>query len=160
LIEGERMVRVGRVGRPHGTHGAFRVADPTERLELLDAGRELTVPGVGPTRVAERRGTPERPILRLEGLAAADIRGSDLLVPRGALGELPEGEWLADDLVGLRVEGVGAVTGVRLGPSVDVLEVEDEGGGEVLVPLNRDAIRSIDVAAGRIEVDRRFLGLE
>jgi 16S rRNA processing protein RimM len=141
--------------------GAFRVSEPTERSELLEAGRELTVSGLGPARIAERLGTPERPIVRLEGVAAADIRGSDLLVPRDTLGELSEGEWLADDLVGLRVEGLGRVAGVRLGSSVDVLEVELDGdGGELLVPLNRDAVRSVDVAAGRIEVNRRFLGLE
>jgi 16S rRNA processing protein RimM len=155
------MVRIGRVGRPHGRRGAFRVADPTERLELLDPGRELTVGGLGRARIAERRGTPERPILLLEGLAAADIRGSDLLVPRDDLGELAEGEWLADDLVGLRVEGVGRVAAVRLGPSVDVLEVEVDGdGGQLLVPLNRDAVRSVDIPARTIEVNRRFLGLE
>jgi 16S rRNA processing protein RimM len=38
-----------------------------------------------------------------------------------------------------------------------VLEVEREGGGELLVPLVRDAVRSVDVAARRIDVDLGFL---
>jgi ribosomal 30S subunit maturation factor RimM len=33
-----------------------------------------------------------------------------------------------------------------------------QGGGDLLVPLVRDAIRSVDPAAGRIDVDLRFLG--
>jgi ribosomal 30S subunit maturation factor RimM len=39
-------------------------------------------------------------------------------------------------------------------PSCEVLVV-----GEHLVPMVRDAIRRVDVAARRIEVDARFLGL-
>ena len=39
-----------------------------------------------------------------------------------------------------------------------MLEVEREGGGELLVPLVRDAVRSVDVAARRIDVDLAFLG--
>jgi ribosomal 30S subunit maturation factor RimM len=42
-------------------------------------------------------------------------------------------------------------------PSCDLLEVGDEA---VLVPLISDAITNIDLEAKRIEVDRRFLGLE
>jgi len=43
-------------------------------------------------------------------------------------------------------------------PSCEVLEVDRPDGSELLVPLVRDAIRSIDVAARRIDVDLRFLG--
>lgn len=153
------MLRVGRVGRPHGRRGAFRVSEPSERFQLFEPGRELTVEGEGAARVVERAGTPERPIVRLAGLDAGRIRGRALLVPRGAIGELGAGEWLIDDLIGCRVRGLGTVTGVRPGRSVDSLEVGGERG-EVLVPLNRDAIRSIDVEAGEIEADLEFLGLD
>jgi 16S rRNA processing protein RimM len=64
-----------------------------------------------------------------------------------------------DDLVGCEVAGIGKVTDVLLGPSVDVLEVEGRDG-QVLVPLNRDAIRRVDVAAREIEADLEFLGLK
>ena len=44
-------------------------------------------------------------------------------------------------------------------PSCECLEVERAGGGgDLLVPLVRDAIRGVDVSAGRIDVDLRFLG--
>ena len=42
-------------------------------------------------------------------------------------------------------------------PSVEVLEVVREDGSELLVPMVGDAIRSIDVAARRIDVDLGFL---
>jgi ribosomal 30S subunit maturation factor RimM len=38
-----------------------------------------------------------------------------------------------------------------------VLEVEREGRETLLVPLVGDAVRSIDVEVGRVEVDCRFL---
>jgi 16S rRNA processing protein RimM len=41
-------------------------------------------------------------------------------------------------------------------PSCEALEVGGAGG--LLIPLVRDAIRSIDIAARRIEVDLAFLG--
>ena len=44
-------------------------------------------------------------------------------------------------------------------PSCECLEVERAGGGpDLLVPLVRDAIRSVDVGAARIDVDSAFLG--
>ena len=44
-------------------------------------------------------------------------------------------------------------------PSCEALEVAlRRTGGELLVPMVRDAIRSVDVAARRIDVDLAFLG--
>jgi 16S rRNA processing protein RimM len=43
-------------------------------------------------------------------------------------------------------------------PSCELLEVRRESGEELLVPLVRDAVRSVDVEARRIDVDLEFLG--
>jgi len=54
---------------------------------------------------------------------------------------------------------VGLVRRLLALPSCECLEVARDGAaGDLLVPLVRDAIRSVDVAAGRIDVDLRFLG--
>jgi len=140
------------------------VGEPTERLRLLDAGREVEVGG-RTRRIASRKGTAERPLLKLAGSgdrdAAEALHGADIEVPREALGPLDEGEYLIDDLVGCAVmsagNAVGRVAGVLLLPAADVLEVEREGAGLLLVPLVRDAIRSVDVADGTIEVDMGFI---
>ena len=55
---------------------------------------------------------------------------------------------------------VGTVRRMRELPSVEVLEVEREDGSELLVPMVGDAVRSIDVAARRIDVDLGFLGAD
>ena len=48
------------------------------------------------------------------------------------------------------------VTRVVAAPSCDVLELD----GGALVPLVGDAVRAVDLERRRIEVDRRFLGLD
>jgi ribosomal 30S subunit maturation factor RimM len=46
---------------------------------------------------------------------------------------------------------------VLLMPTADVLEVEREREQPLLVPLVGEAVRSIDVEAGRVDVDSGFL---
>jgi 16S rRNA processing protein RimM len=156
------------VGRPHGTAGAVRVSDATERIALLDAGRTVRV-GEHDLVIDGRTGSVEHPILKLRGVddrsSAEAMRGSDITVARDDLGPLEEGEYLTADLVGLAVTTpggtlVGHVRDVLFLPSVEALEVERPEGGELLVPLVRDAVRSIDPAHGRVEVEPSFLDLE
>ena len=155
MTDESRAVIVGRVGRAHGYDGSFYVDGAERRLEKGDhvsvAGRDR--------RVERRGGTDARPLLRLSGVddrkAAIAIQGERLLMPETAV-PLEEGEWLAEDLLGLRVEGVGAVTRVIDAPSCSVLELDDG----TLVPFVADAVISIDASRRLIEVDRAFLGLE
>ena len=53
---------------------------------------------------------------------------------------------------------VGVVSALLELPSCEVLEVRARDGGELLVPMVSDAIREVDVAARRIDVDLDFLG--
>jgi 16S rRNA processing protein RimM len=144
------LVSAGRVGRPHGRDGSFYVDRPHHELRL---GTEVTIAGRS-RRVERRAGSDQRPLVRLSGVgdrdAAAGLRGESLLVEE----ELGEDEWLASDLVGCRVAGLGEVRRVLDGPSCDVLELDDG----TLVPLVSDAVRAVDPEAGTIEVDLEFLG--
>ena len=140
------------------------MSDPTERLELLDAGRSVLV-GERDMSIVARRGTSQRPIVVLEGVgdrtAAESLRGEAIAVSRAVLGTLGEGEFLVDDLVGCEVvdgdRPVGRVLDVLLLPSADTLEVERPGGEPLLVPLVGDAVRSVDTVGARIDVDMGFL---
>jgi 16S rRNA processing protein RimM len=151
----------GRVGRPHGLDGSFHVTRP--RGALLALGTTVRI-GEDEAEIVRRAGTDERPILRLAGHdgreAVEALRGSDLLVHRAAAPALDDEEWYAEDLEGCRVvDGgvqVGRVRRMLALPSCEALEVERDGG-DLLVPLVRDAVRSVDVDAGVIDVDLRFL---
>jgi 16S rRNA processing protein RimM len=147
------------VGRPHGHDGAFVVSEPTRRLNLLDPGRVVTVGGREHT-IGRRKGTPERPIVMLDGVDGRELRGEALEVPRSVVEPLEAGEYLVDDLIGCEAwsgeKRIGVVGDVLLLPSADVLEIE-AGPRPLLVPLVSDAVRSVDVATGRIEIDMAFL---
>jgi 16S rRNA processing protein RimM len=152
------------VGRPHGNEGAFVVVEPTERLELLGPGRTVSIAG-RELAVEWRKGTPARPLLKLDGLGGRgnieELRGQSITVPRAALGPLAEGEFLVDDLVGCDAydgtRRIGRVRDVLLLPSADLLEVERDGEEPLLVPLVRDAVRSVDLEARRVEIDATFV---
>lgn len=153
----------GRIGRPHGLDGSFHLTQVRpDRLSdehpVRLGGRETTL-----ERLA---GTAERPIVRLALAHSRDelepLRGLELLVPRAAAPPLEEDEWYASDLEGLRVSdgprAVGVVRTLLALPSCEVLEVERDGGGELLVPLVGDAVRSIDLDAGAVDINLAFLG--
>jgi len=152
----ERLVPVGRVGKPHGLDGSFYVARASHPLP-----KGMTVLIAGSRRRIERRaGIDDRPLLRLSGIvdrdAAAALTGEALLADI-ADAPLDAGEYLAADLIGCDVPGVGEVSRVVEAPSCDVLEAGPEG---TLIPFISDAIKRIDLEARRIEVDLGFLGLD
>lgn len=141
-----------RVGRPHGLDGSFHVDAPLAEGAVVRIGeREFTV--------AERKGSDARPIIRLAGIddrdAAEALRGQTLSTGNGQreTGN-DDDEWLVEDLVGCRIEGLGTVDAVLEGLSCDVLQVDGH-----LIPLVSDAVTRVDVANKVIEVDRDFLGL-
>jgi 16S rRNA processing protein RimM len=132
---------------------------------LLPLGGTVTVGGAA-AKIERRAGTDERPILRLEGHAGREaaeaLRGEPLLVAQTDLPALEPGEYWAHELEGCAVvdgdTAVGTVRRLVPLPSCEALEVERADGADLLVPLVRDAVRSIDVAARRIDVDLAFLG--
>jgi 16S rRNA processing protein RimM len=156
-------IEAGRVGRPHGLDGSFHVTRPVARL--LTGVEEILVDG-RLERVDRRAGTADKPILRLAGHAGREaaeaLRGAQIAVAVDRAPALEPGEYWAHELEGCVVfdgeRRVGEVRRMVALPSCEVLEVARAGGDELLVPMVRDAIRSIDVAARRIDVDLAFLG--
>jgi 16S rRNA processing protein RimM len=159
------LISVGRIGRPHGLDGSFHVTQPRERV--LAEASTLVLNGA-PVAIVRHDGTPAAPILRLEGIGTREqleaVRGADLWVPRAVAPPLEEDEWLAEDLVGCRVvdgeTAVGVVAKLLPYPSCELLEVQrpESGAKSLLIPLISDAVRTVDVAAQRIDVNLAFLG--
>jgi 16S rRNA processing protein RimM len=156
----ERFLEAGRVGRAHGRDGSFHVIGPRPRLLTLGTRTDLG-------EIVRRAGTDEKPVVRLRGCdtreAAERLHGSVLRVALADAPALDPGEYWAHELEGCAVfDGerlVGEVRRMVPLPSCEALEVvRSEGGGVLLVPMVRDAVRSLDVAARRIDVDLAFLG--
>ena len=144
------VVRIGRVGRPHGVDGAFVVEEASDDLRRFDVGAELLVDGA-PARVTlSRQVGGRRRAIKLDRAAA---RGAELTVPRVDLAPLPS----VADLVGLDVfdergTRVGVVRDVLPGPANDALEL-DTG---LLLPLVEDCIREVDVVGRRVLLNPGF----
>jgi 16S rRNA processing protein RimM len=156
----------GRVGRAHGLDGSFYVTRPRPRL--LGGDGEVTVAGQR-LAVVRRAGTDQHPILRLQGVESREqaeaLRGKELTVPAAQAPTLGEGEWWAHELEGCTVHDgertVGTVSAMIELPSCEALEVRRADGGQpLLVPMVSAAVRSVDPAGKRVEVDLAFLGLD
>lgn len=134
---------------------------------LLRPGTPVRL-GVAAGTIERRAGTEDRPILRVSGVASREeaeaLRGTPLLVALADAPALDEGEYWAHELEGCAVSDgehrVGRVRRLVALPSCEALEVERPDGTELLVPLVRDAVRSVDVGERRVDVDLRFLGAQ
>ncbi|HEX4114403.1 MAG TPA: ribosome maturation factor RimM [Solirubrobacteraceae bacterium] len=176
---GERdgsAVPAGRVGRAHGLDGSFYVTGARPRL--LAIGTTVKLADRACT-VVRRAGTDEHPIVRLEEVedreAVEVLRGREITVELARAPALEEGEWWAQELEGCEVfdgeRHVGTVVGLMELPSCEVLEVRliasgageehksaGSAEGQLLVPMVSDAVRHVDPARRRIDVNMTFLG--
>lgn len=165
----EERLRAGRVGRAHGLDGSFYVTGARPRLLAL--GMDVTIQG-RTAPIVRRAGTDQRPIVRIQGVedraGAEGLRGLELTVPAADAPRLAEGEWWAHELEGcVIVDGerrVGTVTRMIELPSCEALEVRREMTGShpptgepLLVPMVKDAVRSVDLAVRRIDVNMDFI---
>ena len=160
------QLQAGRVGRAHGLDGSFYVTGAKPRL--LGVGTAVTLAG-RTAPILRRAGTEQRPIVRIEGVSdrpsVEALRGMTLVVEAGQAPVLGREEWWAHELEGCEVRDgervLGTVERIIELPSCEALEVGDgTAGPTVLVPMVRDAIRSVDLPRRRIEVDLDFLGVE
>jgi 16S rRNA processing protein RimM len=154
-VSDERLVPIGRVGRPHGLDGAFVVEGASDDDRRWQVGAALLVDG-RPARIElSRRVGGGRRAIRLD---RAVERGAELAVDRSELPSPDPDSYYVFQLVGLLVvdergDAFGRVVDVRPGAANDNLQLDDGS----LVPLIEDAVRSIDAEGGRIVVDSEFL---
>ena len=149
------LVPIGRVGRPHGLDGAFVVerASPDDRR--WQVGATVLVDGAPAAITLARKAGGGRRAIRLDREVP---RGAELAIDASELPPPDPDSYYVFQLVGLQAvdedgAALGRVVEVHPGAANDNIELEDG----TLVPLVDDAIREVDVAAGRIVVARGFL---
>jgi 16S rRNA processing protein RimM len=169
----EPLIHLGRIAGHRGRGGEFTVRG------CRDAGSWIEVRRVWIGRPAEGRfhevegcrAYRDRLVLKLKGIddgdAAARLKGRGVYVAREDAPELPEGVHYIDELVGMLVvdesgRELGRVEDVIETGGADVLRVggaaEDpqpgkkDDTGELMIPIARAYVRSIDRVGRRIEV--------
>ena len=148
------LVRIGRVGKPHGLDGSFFVEQASKDESRFAEGATLRLDGEPATVVASKR-SGGRPVIRLDREAP---RGAELSVPRSELPPTEEHEYYAFELAGLAVEEdggreLGRVTDVQPGIANDVLQL-DSG---LALPLVDACVLEVDLDQRRILVARGFV---
>jgi len=157
----EPTVEVGRIARAHGVSGEVTVLVLSEvegrfadgAVVFLEDGRPLTVETSRPHR--------DRLLVRFREVgdraAAQAVQGAALVVPQAMSPPLPEGSWWDHQLIGcaVRTEGgrsLGTVDDVIHTTANDVWSILDGSGAEMLLPVLKDVLIDVDVAARRIVV--------
>ena len=158
-------VEVGRVRRPHGVHGRLVVQPLSDVEDRFAPGRRLVVVSSDgrrrPVEVADAAPHGRDLLVRLVGFddrdAAEELRGASLEVSRAETPAAPDGSFYYFELIGCecadRVAGqLGVVDDVLEDGGGLLLEITD-GSRTLLVPFVSSYLRSVDVAARRIELD-------
>lgn len=161
-------VVVGRVAKAHGITGELSVDVRTDSPEMRFALGSALVAKLrdGTTRtltVAAARNHSGRLLVRFEQVLTRDVaeslRGTLLL---GSTDDLPPiddpDEFYDHELEGLAVElldgtKIGTVKEIAHGAGGELLVVNREGGGELLVPFVSQIVPTVDVKGGKVVID-------
>src|SRR5690625_3339829 len=160
-MDRDELVRVARIGKPHGIRGEVTVEVFTDSPEKRFAvGRILTLQMtqnvLGASTLTVEKARWNKKILLLKFREFSDrntaelLRDSELFAPAEEDSGDDEG-WYADDLIGLPVyEGsiealkIGEITDLITGAAQDLLEVRLLDGRQVLIPFVEEIVPEIN----------------
>ena len=162
MTDGEQPeLRIGRVVRAHGVNGAVRVELLTDFPDRFRRGSEIQVAGRHLV-VASSQPQDGSVLLTFAGVqdrnAAEALVGAYCTLPLSAARELPVDHFYAFQLVGLTVfdarrqRELGKVVEVLSYAANDVLRVVD-GRTEIMVPMVKSVVQTVDPAGGTITID-------
>ncbi len=160
------LLLIGKVAKPHGVKGKIKVDYFGEDLNRFPLYREVFIKNrVGrlqPYEILEVIPQPPRLILRLKGIERIEevepLVGKEILVERGTLPDLNEGEYYWFDILGMVVETpegkrIGRIKEIFPTGANDVYVVEGKRR-EIFLPATEEVIQNIDIRKGRMKVIR------
>ena len=158
-------VLIAQIGAAHGLRGEVRLKAFTEDplsvarygpLEAEDGKRHFEIEAMRPAKdmlVARLKGVTDRD-------AAERLTNLRLYVARERLPKAADDEFYHADLIGLAAvtangEAFGTVKAVHNFGAGDLLEIEPvTGGATMMLPFTETAVPEIDMAGGRIVIER------
>jgi 16S rRNA processing protein RimM len=154
-------LRIGRVTGAHGLRGAVKVELLTDFPDRFASGNEVSLDG---RRLTIRDSEPRDAglLVTFEEIndrdGANELNGLYITLPLSAARQLPEDRFYHFQLVGLTVfdlrqqREIGLVEEVLTYSANDVLRVRS-GKADVLIPMVKNIVRTIEPSKGRITVD-------
>ncbi len=160
----EDLLLVGQITLPHGVRGQLKLHAITSRPEHLQRVKTVYI-GEALTSYALRRAAVHKGAVMIVTLAGVDtregaeaLRGQEVYMRQSDAAPLDEDEYFLHDLPGLNVQAsdgtvVGVVKEVIETGANEVLVVTRPEGGEVLIPMIKDIVKQLDLAAGLVVID-------
>lgn len=158
-----RPVLVAEMGAPHGIKGEVRVKCHLSDPLALGTYGPLWDEGGQEYDVVSARPSKSVLIVRFDGVndrnMAAALKGKRLYVDRSEFGELvAEDEYFHADLIGLDVvdtkgELCGRLVAIHDFGAGDIVEIETQDGGDLMVPFTRACVPDIALDARRITIE-------
>lgn len=164
------MVRIARVGKPHGIRGEVTVEVFTDSPEKRFTKGNLfsvrvggcSAPPFDQLTLEKARWNKNILLLKFEEFSdrntAESLRNSELYAEQEEFSENEDG-WYADDLIGLMVHqdgwdtpAIGEVSDLITGEAQDLLEIRLSDGTEVLLPFVEEIVPEIDEERGAIVI--------
>ena len=152
---------VGRIGRAHGVLGEATIEVRTDDADLRFAvGNEVTLENSKKLIIKSSRWHNQVLLLSFEGITdrnqIEELR-DQLISAEVDTSAMAPGEYHYQQLIGSQVflqsgDQVGVVGEIVKLPGQDLLSI-DKGGNQVLVPMVKQIIISIDVAAKKIVIN-------
>jgi 16S rRNA processing protein RimM len=160
----EDLVTIGKIERPFGVRGEFKVRSLSDVPGRLDQLKQIQV--LEPTgQIVDRTVTHVRRagstyIMGLDGVTTPEeagvLRGGLIQVPRRPAATLSADVYFECDLIGMTVENE---RGEDVGVVETILEIPDnhlfvvrKGKGEILIPAAKSFVTSVDLTRRRMLV--------
>lgn len=162
------ILHAGRIGAPHGLLGEVKVQPWTDDVTRFSQLKDCLV-----VSSDEKHRTPavvegvryinnNQVLLKLRGCddrnEAEKLKGSYISVLREQAVELPEDTWFICDLLGCEVHDnthglLGKLADIIQQSAHDVYVVRQSGMADLLIPVLKTIIKSVDIENGRIDVE-------
>ena len=157
------LIALAKVGRPYGLTGAVHLYPYSVDAQTLLKAQTLVI-GTASFAVTRSRRHGESIVAQIVGIdspeAAARLTNKEVLVERTALAPLPDGEYYWVDLIGLTCTNgdrvFGEITEIFESGAHPILRVKlasgEKAGTDELIPFVDAIVRSVDLAARRVDV--------
>ena len=166
----EQLLRIGVITRSHGVHGEVKVFPTTDRKERFEEVERVIIKsnkGDIEAGIEDVRYFKNLAIVKFDCFnspeEAQGFAGSDIMIDRKNAQPLEEGEYYIADLIGCNVVAAEGSEGFNAGEEIgllkDVLQtgandcyvVEMKNKKELLLPVIRECIVSVDIEKGIIK---------
>jgi 16S rRNA processing protein RimM len=169
-MAGGARVCLGQIGAPHGVRGEVRLRSFTGEPQAIVGYGPLQAEDGGIIEIQSLRPVKDYFVATLAGIrdrnAAERLTNVKLYVPRERLPALEEAdEFYHADLIGLAAfdragRKFGTVVAIHNFGAGDLIEVRADQGESELLPFDTTTVPEIDIAAGRLVVDRPLMDTE